>query len=593
MSAVQDSESRPRVALPQGTVVGVTQTGAYPNPVDAFLGIPYAQPPTGDRRFRPPVKVEKAAPGEEKIIDASQFGPRAPAKQFLIIGPKLAESEDCLTANVFRQSAAGPSGKLLPVALYMHGGAFNRGSASMHDTASMVGWSAAPFVAVSFGYRIGALGFLPSGLSAKEGALNLGLKDQILMMEWVQENIHLFGGDKDNVTLIGLSAGAHSVSNPSPLLLHAMTIYLFLSADKVQWKIGHHLLDYEEGKRPLFHRAVMESGAPTSRAVRHPDAEIHEQQFADFLDAVKCPKGTPESEVFPYLRSLPVDVIAAAQTKVFYEYNPSLRWAFQPVIDGEIIRQRPIDAWRKGAWHKMPIMTGFNGNEGSLYVNKQMDSSEEFTTFWKTLLPQLSDDDVARINALYPDPTTDPSSIYQVAGPLAEKGGVGRMYKRIEAAYAHYAYVAPARQTAHLAGAHQDAPVYLYHWALEKTLVNGAAHGENMLYEVRDPETCRVSPAQDELARVLHAYVTSFICTGDPNGAGGVERPRWEAHSGDGGDKKVKMIFGKGNKEFVGGGSGVDGGLPPPPPPPAELVEDVWAKTESDFWWDKVEISQQ
>ncbi|KAK8102470.1 alpha/beta-hydrolase [Apiospora sp. TS-2023a] len=567
MSAMQDSESRPRVTLPQGTVVGVTQHGAYPKPIDAFLGIPYAQPPTGDRRFRPPVKVEAITAGEEKVIDASQFGPRAPAKQFLIIGPKLEESEDCLTANVFRQAAAGQSEKkkLLPVAVYMHGGAFNRGNAAMHDTASMVGWSAAPFVAVSFGYRIGALGFLPSSLSAKEGALNLGLKDQILLIEWVQENIHLFGGDKDNVTLIGLSAGAHS--------------------------IGHHLLDYEEGKSPLFHRAVMESGAPTSRAVRQPDAEIHEQQFADFLEAVKCPKGTPESEVFPYLRSLSIDVIKAAHTKVFYEYNPSLRWAFQPVIDGEIIRQRPIDAWRKGEWHKMPIMTGFNGNEGSLYVNKQMDSSEQFTEFWKTLLPQLSDADVAKINELYPDPTKDPSSIYKVEGPLAEKGGVGKMYKRIEAAYAHYAYVSPARQTAHLAGSQKEAPVYLYHWALEKTLVNGAAHGENMLYEVRDPDTCRVSPAQDELSRVLHAYVTSFICTGDPNGVpgDGVERPKWEANSSNGRCKKMKMVFGKDIKELVGECSGGN----EKSPLPAELVEDVWAKTESDFWWDKVEISQQ
>ncbi|KAK8024431.1 hypothetical protein PG993_012497 [Apiospora rasikravindrae] len=574
MTAANNSENRPRVTLPQGTVVGVTQHGAYPNPVDAFLGIPYAQPPTGDLRFRPPVKVAKAAPGEEeKIIDASQFGPRAPAKQFLIIGPKLKESEDCLTANVFRRAAADAvtgekEEKRLPVAIYMHGGAFNRGNAAMHDTASMVGWSAAPFVAVSFGYRIGALGFLPSGLSSKEGALNLGLKDQILMMEWVQENIHLFGGDKDNVTLIGLSAGAHS--------------------------IGHHLLNYEEGKPPLFHRIVMESGAPTSRAVRHFDAEIHEQQFQDFLAAVNCPKDTPESEIFPYLRSLPIDVLAAAQTKVFYNYNPSLRWAFQPVIDGKIIRQRPIDAWRKGEWNKMPIMTGFNGNEGSLYVDKQMSTSEQFTAFWKTLLPQLSDADVATINGLYPDPTADPSSKYKVEGPLAEKGGVGAMYKRIEAAYAHYAYVAPARQTADLAGS-QGAPVYLYHWALEKSVVNGAAHGENMLYEVRDPEVCGVSPAQDELSRVLHAYVTSFICTGDPNGVvgdGGVKRPRWEAHSCGDGEAKVKMVFGKDNKEFVGGGGAGDDGKSPLPPP-AELVEDIWAKTESDFWWDKVGISQQ
>ena len=81
----------------------------------------------------------------------------------------------------------------------------------MHDTASMVGWSELPFIGISFGYRVGALGFLPSKLSAAEGALNLGLKDQICLLDWVEENVHHFGGDKGNVTLIGLSAGAHSV----------------------------------------------------------------------------------------------------------------------------------------------------------------------------------------------------------------------------------------------------------------------------------------------------------------------------------------------------------------------------------------------
>lgn len=82
----------------------------------------------------------------------------------------------------------------------------------MHDTASMVAWSEEPFVAVSFGYRLGAFGFLPSSLTNKEGLLNLGLRDQILLFQWVQENIEAFGGDPGNVTLFGLSAGAHSVS---------------------------------------------------------------------------------------------------------------------------------------------------------------------------------------------------------------------------------------------------------------------------------------------------------------------------------------------------------------------------------------------
>lgn len=218
MTVDPPASARPRVALPQGTLIGVTQSGDYPQPVEAFLGVPYALPPTGDRRFRPPVRVP---PSPDRDVDCSQFGPRAPARQFLIIGPQLPESEDCLTANIFRPAGAGSNAAAaaaasLPVALYMHGGAFNRGNAAMHDTASMVGWSAEPFVAVSFGYRIGALGFLPSRLSAQEGALNLGLKDQMLMMEWVQENIHHFGGDKNNVTLIGLSAGAHSVSRQPP-----------------------------------------------------------------------------------------------------------------------------------------------------------------------------------------------------------------------------------------------------------------------------------------------------------------------------------------------------------------------------------------
>ncbi|KAK5136311.1 hypothetical protein LTR08_003684 [Meristemomyces frigidus] len=512
---------RPRITLPQGTLIGIQQYGEYPNPVDAFLGIPYAQPPTGALRFRPPVKVDPSS----RVIDASAFGPRAPAKLFVAIGPKLEESEACLTANVFRQAGGSQCGGGLPVAIYMHAGAFARGNAAMHDTASVVGWSAAPFVAVSFGYRIGALGFLPSTLSAKEGALNLGLKDQVLLMEWVQEDIQHFGGDRENVTLVGLSAGAHS--------------------------IGHHLLNYEEGKKPLFHRVVMESGAPTSRAVRHYKAEIHEEQFKAFLQAVECPVDTPEAEIFPYLRSLPMEVIAAAQTKVFYAYNPSLR---------------PIDAWREGKWHKVPIMTGFNGNEGSLYVNKKMDSSAEFTDFWKTLLPQLSEADVATINDLYPDPELHRDSIYK-----EDRLEVGRMYKRIEAAYAHYAYVAPVRQMAHYAGA--EVPVYLYHWALTKSVVNGAAHGENMLYEVRDAGICARSPAQGELSRVLHAYITRFICTGDPNeilgkksGCGVI----WEQHRGD---KPKKMIFGRDNKELIGGGVGE----------PAEVIDDVWTKEESDF----------
>ena len=142
-----------------------------------------------------------------------------------------------MTVNIFRQKPTSKNEKI-PVAVYIHGGAFNRGSckftssndmkpkliysAMMHNTASMVAWSEKPFIGISFNYRIGALGFLPSKLTFDEGIVNLGLHDQLFLLQWVQDNIEPFGGDKNDVTIFGLSAGAHSVrSNPCSLKAHA------------------------------------------------------------------------------------------------------------------------------------------------------------------------------------------------------------------------------------------------------------------------------------------------------------------------------------------------------------------------------------
>ncbi|KAL4923796.1 putative extracellular lipase [Aspergillus undulatus] len=540
------AEARPSVTLPQGKIVGVQLQDKFPQFVDAFLGIPYARPPIGDLRFRPAEKL----PESTETLDASKYGPAAPGKA-LLPGPATEQSEDCLTVNIFRPSTYSKTDKL-PVAIYVHGGAYNRGSASMHKTASMVAWSQEPFVAVSFGYRIGALGFLPSALSRKEGVLNLGLRDQVFLFQWVQDNIAQFGGDPGTVTLFGLSAGAHSV--------------------------GHHLLNINE-KRPLFHRVILESGAPTSRAVRPYDAKIHEQQFANFLKEVKCPPSLPESEIFPYLRSLPSSVITNAQTAVFDKYNPSLRWAFQPVIDGDIIPRKPLEAWESGAWHKVPIMTGFNSNEGTMYVDKTMNQPSQFRAFWAELLPQLSSEDLDTIDALYPDPSTIADSPYVET----RKGlDLGPQYKRIEAAYGHYAYVAPVRQTAHFATSVRDAPtVYLYNWALPRTVLGRANHGDNMYYETFNDDITGISESQKELSGTLHAYITSFITHGDPNAVPGQygSRPEWKSYNAD---KPGILIFGEGNNELIGGEAA----------PPAKFVDDKWAQDETRFWWEKVPISQ-
>lgn len=597
---------RPTVTLPnQGKIIGITiipppasSPSSSGSPVEAFLGIPYAVPPTGDRRFRPaaPLQSPQATPPPAgTVLDASRYGPSAPGKQLLAGGPPLVYDEDCLTANVFRPAQvvdvdeeASETGEekvaakqddgntkttttLLPVAVYIHGGAFNRGTASMHNTASMVGAAARrrPFVAVSFNYRIGALGFLPSGLSAREGVLNLGLRDQIVLFEWVRDNIRAFGGDPGQVTLVGLSAGAHSV---------CLVIYRPFSHTTVcthnALQIGHHLMHITPGQKPLFHRVVIESGAPTSRAVRPPTAPVHEAQFADFLAEAGVPPGLPEADVFPFLRRLPSEVIQRAQVAVFDKYNPSLQWAFQPVIDGDTIPRPPLASWQAGAWHKVPIMTGFQRNEGSLYVDKAMRTSDEFVAFFRALLPLLSEADLAEIDRLYPDPAAHPDSPYR-----EDRDGVGAQYRRVEAAYGHYAYVAPVRQTVEFAASASSIPVYLYQWAAVSSVLGGAQHADNMRYEVCDPKVVGVSANQAALARTVNRYVTNFIATGDPNDGPGPEA-HWAAY--DTAAPKA-MVFGLGNEELIGGGPGTT----------ATLMEDAWGRKECAFWWSKVELSQQ
>lgn len=342
--------------------------------------------------------------------------------------------------------------------------------------------------------------------------------------------------------------------------------------------------------------------------MRHYSSAIHEQQFRDFLSAVSLSPSTPEADIFPYLRSLPVETIAAAQTRVFGDYNHSLRWAFQPVVDGEIIRRPPMDTWRQGLWHRgIPIMTGHTTNEGAIYVDRKMGTDEEFGAFWKTLLPQLTDEeDIPKIKALYPDPlgNSEGSGKYaETRRSHIESGEIGEQFRRIEAAYAQYAYITPVKHTAHLATDPESAveakvdipPVYVYHWALESDVLGGARHGDNMFHETREPSRRGVSATQDAISAVLHAYLTSFIVhEGDPNvirqvkGGSKVDglveeavrnRPVWKMYSRE---QPVLMKFGGDNKELVGGKA--DG-------EPAVLVDDVDSRDECEFWWSKVDIS--
>jgi acetylcholinesterase len=204
------SGPRPSVKLRQGTHVGKEFEGNFPQALEQWLGIPYGQSTAGERRFQPPLPVNAS----KGAFDAVDYGHRCPSGT----PNDVPMSEDCLNLNIYRPKRR-PKGEKLPVLVHIYGGAFNFGAGNSRQVSNMVAWSEEPFIGVSFNYRVGAFGFLPSSLTAKEGLLNAGLKDQALLLEWVQENIAEFGGDPDDVTLMGNSAGAHSVcysTIPSP-----------------------------------------------------------------------------------------------------------------------------------------------------------------------------------------------------------------------------------------------------------------------------------------------------------------------------------------------------------------------------------------
>ncbi|KAA8565148.1 hypothetical protein EYC84_010894 [Monilinia fructicola] len=520
------------VTISQGTFIG-KQTSKYPQSLEEFLGIPYALPPTGDRRFRPPIPVNAS----NATFDATK-----PALRCLSGPNNQGQSEACLHLNIYRPQGTNSSTKKLPVLVHVHGGAFNFGFANDREIASLVGWSKEPLIAVTFEYRLGALGFLSSKLMAEEGALNLGLKDQKLLFAWVQKHISSFGGDPDNVTLMGPSAGAHS--------------------------IGHHLMN-NDGSPPPFAKAIIESGGSTARAVYSYDNLLHEIQFSEFLGKLGLAR-TPRAEVLSKLRSLPVLDIKAASQKIFDSYNPSLRWPFQPCVDGpgpnSVIPIPPIQAYLNNTYHHIPILVGFNTNEGSIFVPKKLDSAGSFIDFFHVLLPNLSMKDLSTLDSLYPNPEFKRKSPYAFANTAL---GVGSQYRRLDKSYADFAYISPVRQIAYFAsGEHsynhsssssnstKSAPVYLYEYAVNSSVLHGAAHGNQYPFPVFSSTLTSKSKTIKEISGLMHAYWTSFIIspTGDPNAIPGryPDRVHWPEYKGGNG-KRQKITFGRGNDEIAGG----------------------------------------
>lgn len=315
-----------------GPVCGVETKGGAPGEasreVTAFLGIPFAAPPTGALRWKAPVA---ALPWTEPRA-ATAFGPSCP--QNVPPGRDVETSEDCLTLNVWTPNPDPTAA--LPVMVFVYGGSFVHGgtAAPVYGGANLA--AVGPVVVVTLNYRIGALGFL-AGLEAQQG--NYGLLDQRLALEWVQDNIAAFGGDPRKVTLFGESAGAMSV--------------------------GIHL--GSPASRDLFRAAIMESnpyGIPYKTAGQA-------RGYADAL--VRHLDCAPPAAPMPCLRSKSPSEIVAAQRRV--PALESLLLGLSSFVPwGPVVGVSPLDGQPNDLRLDKPVILGTNTDEGTLFVAMQEQS---------------------------------------------------------------------------------------------------------------------------------------------------------------------------------------------------------------------------
>lgn len=224
-----------------------------------------------------------------------------------------------------------------------------------------------------------------------------------------------------------------------------------------QVQIGYHLQSYTSQDAAPFHGAIMESGGATARATLSPSHPRTEEQFAEFLRAAGIePTQTRADQIFPLLRSLPLETILYASSTVFSRYQDPIRWPFQPVIESPgaqdgAVTDLPINHFRRGSHLKIPVLAGFNTNEGTVFASPRVDTGDEFLGKFATMIPGLSGADLSALAKLYPDPVTNPTSPYANVPP-----GFGRQWARYEAAYSHYAYVCPVLQTGHFHSDHEE-----------------------------------------------------------------------------------------------------------------------------------------
>lgn len=490
------------ISHPSATVVGTSALG-----VDTFNGIPFAKPPVGNLRLKPPQTITSAL-GTIKAVGVPAACPQmtnptpsgvpAGVVQIMNNSPVMTSAksgqEDCLTLNVNRPTGTTSRSKL-PVLVWIYGGGFEFGSTQSYDGSGLVRDSVTAnqsIIFVEMNYRLGGFGFLAGKEILKDGSSNLGLLDQRLAIEWVADNIAAFGGDPSKVTLWGESAGSISVWDQMALY-NGNNVY--------------------KGKH-LFRAGIMDSGCIV------PSNPVDTKKAQDVFDTVVQVGGcSGAADKLKCLRGLSFETFYNATNSVpgIMSYN-SVALSYLPRPDGKVLTASPDVLARSGRYAKVPFIIGDQEDEGTLFAMSQSNitTTEQLRQYIKTIFfPTASDAAIDAIIRAYPDDPAQGSPFN--TGQLNQ---VYPQYKRIAAILGDITFTLTRRIFLNIAiQAHPNVPFWSYLSSYYYgTPVVGTFHASDITTVFNN-----VPPSYPGTA--FRSYYFSFINYLDPNAK--TTYPKW------------------------------------------------------------------
>jgi para-nitrobenzyl esterase len=468
------SSAAPLVTLETGSLEGIHFGSAQGDA--AFLGVPYAEPPVGELRWRAPRPIGRW----KGTRAAKRFGaacPQLPARWL----PSVGWDEDCLYLNVWTAQFS-PRGKL-PVIVYFHGGSNTAGYSQM----TPLGPALSPLgvVVVSANYRLGPLGFLAhpalTAESEHHSSGNYGLLDQLQALRWVRENISRFGGDPDRVTVMGQSAGAVDICL---LMASPMAAGLFeraiLESGDCQGVFN------EDIRTPIRYNLISDSG------------EASGESMAKDLGVANGP------EALQRLRRVPVDEILKA-------WSGDKQVHFDAIVDGWVVPEQPARIFAEGREVRVPVLVGSNADEATVFGHNDVETVKQFKDYLFRDTGAYSEQELL---------------IY----PATSDSEVPGRYLQLQ--NDSFAYGADSMAKA-MTRVGQKAYLYCFGYVESgKRQALGAYHGEELLFLSDSYPSDWEHGADDErLGEIMRAYWAQFAKTGSPNAAGLPAWPVYDARS--------------------------------------------------------------